>query len=181
MTLKNLKKMVAIGLSLVIVANLTQPIYASDLGALSQNSTTVNSQPNSTDFSKKSVEERDATTAKRKALASAGYCGSTVAWRCNAAYKVLTIWGSGNMSNWSSGASVYDWGGYRKNVTVVHIEPGVATVGDYAFNNCNALRSVPLPETLERIGTDAFSSCSRLGSGLLPSGLGGVDLGAFVR
>ena len=40
----------------------------------------------------------------------------------------------------------------------------VSAVGDGAFSQCAAIRSLTLPDTVTRIGTEAFSSCNSLES-----------------
>ncbi len=43
-------------------------------------------------------------------------------------------------------------------VTATDLE-GVNEIGDYAFYACKSLKSLELPEGIERIGTAAFNSC----------------------
>lgn len=40
--------------------------------------------------------------------------------------------------------------------------PSVITVGDFAFQNCTALKDIILPESIQEIGTSAFENCISL-------------------
>ena len=39
---------------------------------------------------------------------------------------------------------------------------GVASIGEFAFSGCTALRNVVLPSSLTSLGTEAFSGCASL-------------------
>ena len=90
-----------------------------------------------------------------------GKCGSNLTWSiCDS---VLTISGTGTMTNWSNSASV-PWYGYRNEIKHVVIEEGVTTIGDYAFYQMSKIKTVTNPSTLKIIGTLAFHSCYGLES-----------------
>ena len=73
----------------------------------------------------------------------------------------LTISGSGSMDDFGS-RSDEAWLSNRSAVKAVVIEPGVTSIGDYAFYNCSGLTSVAIPSSATRIGSSAFYNCSGL-------------------
>lgn len=104
----------------------------------------------------------------KKIVDGSGTCGTNLTWEiCDS---VLTISGTGEMTNWVSNASV-PWSGYRNEIKHVVIEEGVRTIGDYAFHQMSKIKTVTNPSTLEKIGTFAFHSCYNLESINLPNGL----------
>ncbi len=62
-------------------------------------------------------------------------------------------------------------------ITGVEISENVTAIGDYAFQDCSALRTVSLPDNLRSIGDQAFAGTA-LQSILLPRGL--VSMGSEV-
>ncbi len=85
--------------------------------------------------------------------AASGQCGDNVFWTFNNG--VLTISGSGPMWNW--GQEVAEWSADQGEIKEVIIEPGVTSIGDWAFYYYNALTNVTIPDTVEYIGTGAFA------------------------
>lgn len=55
----------------------------------------------------------------------------------------------------------------------------VADIGQYAFYDCGALKTVKLPDTLKVIGTGAFYFCGKLTTMPLPEGLERIESTAF--
>ena len=55
---------------------------------------------------------------------------------------------------------------------------GVTKIGSSAFQDCDALTSVALPDTVEDIGTDAFYGCDKLSSVTLPDNQWGCTIGS---
>ena len=62
-----------------------------------------------------------------------GTCGTNLKWTFNTVTGVLTISGTGKMSDFSYSAP---WHSYRNNITSVIIENGVTSIGKYAFKSC---------------------------------------------
>ena len=101
-----------------------------------------------------------------QAEVSSGQCGDDLTWTLDE-NGTLTISGKGDMWNFS-------WGGpwsSGRSVTAAVIEPGVTSIGDYAFTSCGALAEVTIPEGVTRIGTYAFSHCQSLTVLRLPASL----------
>lgn len=105
----------------------------------------------------------------KKIVDGSGTCGSNLTWSiCDS---VLTISGTGEMTNWSNTTSSVPWYGYRNEIKHVVIEEGVTTIGNYAFYQMSKIKTVTNPSTLKIIGTFAFHSCYGLESINLPDGL----------
>ena len=90
-----------------------------------------------------------------------GTCGENINWRFNPTDSVLTISGTGEMTNYrSNGAPWYNV--FRQGIKTVIISNGVTGIGDYAFNACVNIESITLPLTVSNIGKSAFNGCSSL-------------------
>ena len=105
-----------------------------------------------------------------------GTCGTELTWKLSGG--VLTISGTGNMTNWTSYSSA-PWDSYKESITSVMIDSGVTSVGNYAFYNCSALETVSLPEGLTSIGSNTFRGCSNLATVKLPESLQTIGSYAF--
>lgn len=68
-----------------------------------------------------------------------------------------------------------------KNLTRVLFHSEVKTVGDFAFADCTALRSVSLPSSVTEIRPSAFSGCSALCALELSEGLEWIRDSAFYN
>ena len=94
----------------------------------------------------------------------------------------LAISGTGKMGNYYGGKDHTDapWGAYWDRVTTVVIEPGVTSIGVFAFEGCSSLTSVTIPEGVTSIGIGAFSGCSGLTSVTIPEGVTSIGDNAFT-
>ena len=108
-----------------------------------------------------------------------GDCGSDVTWSLDTESGVLTISGSGEMSDYSTTGKVPWYSSYRKVITKVVIQSGVTTIGKYAFNGCSGLISVEIPNSVTSIGVNAFTSCSGLTSVTIPNSVTSIGKNAF--
>ncbi len=88
-----------------------------------------------------------------------GTCGENIRWTLDSE-GILTISGTGNMTNYSSLSSV-PWY-LSSNVKKVIIKNGVTSIGDYAFEYCSSLMSVAIPDSVTSIGERAFYDCFNL-------------------
>ncbi|MBQ7522896.1 MAG: leucine-rich repeat domain-containing protein, partial [Oscillospiraceae bacterium] len=91
--------------------------------------------------------------------ASSGSCGENVSYTLENGK--LTVSGSGEMADWNINNShtCPPWYDERSTITSVEVKSGVTSVGNCAFNGCDNLTSVLLPNTLTRIGERAFRNC----------------------
>ena len=55
----------------------------------------------------------------------------------------------------------------------------VTSIGDYAFEDCDSLTSVTIPDSVESIGVDAFSNCKRLTNITIPKSVISIGEWAF--
>ena len=65
------------------------------------------------------------------------------------------------------------------NLTNVIIPDGVTTIGYYAFSSCSSLTSVTIPDSVTSIGYSAFSGCSSLTSVTIPDSVTTIGYCAF--
>ena len=107
-----------------------------------------------------------------------GTCGDNLTWKLKD--NVLTISGTGAMSNWALNNPSPGWKDYKDTIESVVIESGVTSVGDYAFSRCYKLKEVSLPDGITYIGAEAFGSCSVLESVSIPSSVVSVGDRAFA-
>ena len=89
-------------------------------------------------------------------------CGSSVddcTWTFDASTGVLTISGSGQMTNYGNGNQ--PWYRLKDSITTVKID-GVKNIGSHAFFNFPLLGSVTIGPSVTEIGMHAISKCSGL-------------------
>ena len=87
------------------------------------------------------------------ALNITGTCGDYLNWSITGNY-VLTISGTGEMYDYTGSDS--PWYLYKDMITVIVVEDGVTSVGNYAFYDCYNVTSVDLGATVSAIGEYAF-------------------------
>lgn len=98
-----------------------------------------------------------------------GTCGNNLTWRLNSE-GVLTISGTGEMSNWvyytpyiggKPGKSyiTYPWKDVISQIKTVYIQEGVTTIGRMAFGLVTTMKTIIIPRSLNRVYNDAFNGC----------------------
>ena len=104
-----------------------------------------------------------------------GQCGPEVYWVLKD--KEIVIYGTGKMWDFDDGSAPF----YPADAVIegVNIRPGVTTVGANAFDECDTLLYLTLPETLTSIGYKAFYNCDLLVSVPLPESLTSIGREAF--
>ncbi|MCQ2070946.1 MAG: leucine-rich repeat domain-containing protein, partial [archaeon] len=80
-----------------------------------------------------------------------GTCG--VQWTFDLSTGVFTISGNGYMNNYYKSTPWYD---YRPYILKVVVDPGVRSIGNYAFYGCKNLYDVTIADTVTSIGSYAF-------------------------
>ena len=126
-------------------------------------------------------------------------CGANLTWILNEG--TLLISGTGNMTDYDD-EQAPPWYEYKDAITTIILSDGVASIGSYAFadcdrvgfirqagtikqigayafQNCISLTEINLPEDLREIGTGAFEDCSGLETVILPESLETIDEWAF--
>ena len=94
-----------------------------------------------------------------------GTCGSSLTW--NLTNGVLTIEGSGNMSDYEYNGS--PWFPVKDSILNISISSGVTNVGDNAFYGCSMLTSVMIPDGVVSIGNCSFYGCYKLATLTIPN------------
>lgn len=100
-------------------------------------------------------------------ILQSGKCGEDgydISWSLDSK-GTLTISGDGEMDSW---ALTPPWKEYAANITKVVIENGVTTIGEHAFNGCNKIETISIPDTVTNIKTAAFFECTGLTSIEIP-------------
>lgn len=109
-----------------------------------------------------------------------GVCGENVSWTLDSETKVLTISGTGEMYHDGHFSDSLHWQGQKLNSAFqsVVIEPGVTSIGYWAFANATNLTSVTIPEGISVVENNAFYN-SGITSIVLPNSVTDVNDGAF--
>lgn len=118
-----------------------------------------------------------ATFTKMYDVTASGDCGANVKWALDTD-GTLHIYGSGAMTDYN-GNTGSPWYEYRNSITSAIIEPGVTTVGNYAFWNCEKLTSVAIPAGVTSIGSYAFYNCDGLTEVTIPNSVTSIGDSAF--
>ena len=125
------------------------------------------------------TEETAAPTEEPAALS--GVCGENLTWTFYPKSTIgsrgtLSIKGSGAMSDFDNGTA--PWFGYRKELREVILSDGQTSIGNGAFEGCEALEHVRL-NGVTSIGDRAFSGCIALTGIGLSDGLTHIGERAF--
>ena len=113
-----------------------------------------------------------------------GQCGPNLFWELSDAGK-LTIKGTGEMKfdDWDDETEeetgYTKWNRYNDEILTVEIQSGATNIANYAFEDCNYLTSITIPETVTVIGYRAFEHCSALTNIAIPSSVKEIGNYAF--
>lgn len=104
-------------------------------------------------------------------------CGDDLVWSFENG--VLTISGEGDMDDYVRGSPHYSspWSNY--NIKKVVIKPGVTSIGEDAFSNCDSIKSISISDTVTSIGAGAFSGCRSLTNISIPDSVTIIESGTF--
>ncbi len=111
-------------------------------------------------------------------LLASGTCGDNLTWELSCD-SVLTISGTGAMTNYHTALNRSPWDGDAKIKEVIFSD-GVTTVGDYAFYDCDKLTSVTLPNSITYIGVVAFEYCGNLTEIEIPNSVTTISSNALA-
>ena len=71
------------------------------------------------------------------------------------------------------------WSDHAGAVKTVQVQPGVTSIGEYAFCDCTSLAEIIIPAGVTNIGAAAFYDCSGLREVILPDSVTDIDESAF--
>ena len=89
-----------------------------------------------------------------------GRCGDNLYWSYNKSDQSISITGSGEMYNYTSGTQ--PWLLFKEQIVEVTTTNTVTSIGTSAFEGCARLGKISLGTGLEKIAANAFSGCTRL-------------------
>ena len=105
-----------------------------------------------------------------------GTCGDNLTWILDDETGVLTISGSGDMSDYKINkflGTIYllthPWKSYKSDIKTIVISDGVTSIGNYAFAKITSLETVIIPDSVVSIGIGAFIGCAALKSIAVPN------------
>ena len=107
-----------------------------------------------------------------------GTCGDNLTWTLDTESGILTISGTGAMTNYTSSDNV-PWYSYRSSIKTVKIGSSVTGIGDFAFEYYTSLTSVTIPNSITSIGKWAFAECYSLTSVTIPNSVTSIGDDAF--
>ena len=99
--------------------------------------------------------------AALSAALDSGSIGDGLSWSLSRS-GVLTISGSGKMSDFSSVANAAPWDKQKDKIQSAVIGSGVQSISGDAFSGCTALEKVTISETVAQIDLNAFGGCTAL-------------------
>ncbi|MBR0195239.1 MAG: leucine-rich repeat protein [Paludibacteraceae bacterium] len=134
-----------------------------------------------------SISSRKVSVHKATNEILSGSCGTNLTWSLDTSTGVLTITGSGAMTDFED---LYDasenwigcstpWYDYVTSITSVSLPSGLTTIGQNAFSDCTALTTISIPNGVTSIGGYAFYGCTALTSITLPNSITSIGEGAF--
>ena len=105
-----------------------------------------------------------------------GKCGDNVTYSLDTSTGVLTISGTGKMTDYSYQSSPFC---NDTKIKVVTIDYGVTSIGKNAFEGCASLTSITILNSVTSIGDDAFYNCTSLTSVTIPDSVTSIGNSAF--
>lgn len=115
------------------------------------------------------VTKKDSTFSG-SSLKFSGTCGPNLTWAINDTKKILSISGTGSMTDYTSADEV-PWASYNTFFDAIYFEDGITSIGSYAFADNENITSVTIPKTVKSLGNYSFYNCENLKYIELPKAL----------
>ena len=106
-----------------------------------------------------------------------GSCGDNVTYSLDTSTGVLTISGTGEMTDYSTDSPFY----YNSSVKTIIIENGVTSIGKHAFQGCASLISITILNSVTSIGDSAFYNCTSLTNITIPNSVTSISRHTFCN
>lgn len=119
----------------------------------------------------------DGFATKAEATTYSGTCGENLKWYLDTSTGLLSITGTGKMTDYSNKEDT-PWYQYKNNIKDVMIENGVESIGDYAFDDYG-LNSFVIPDSVTRVGSWAIGLYNWNSAVLLPDRVTNLGDGAI--
>lgn len=123
------------------------------------------------------VQTAELETMADEETATSGACGDNLTWQLDG--NTLTIAGTGDM--WDYGVTSHaPWyaDDIRESIQTVIFDGNITSIGMRAFEDCENLTDITIPDTVTEINSMAFSGCSSLTAIVIPDGV--ADIGAWA-
>ena len=127
-------------------------------------------------FATEVPELMDGTPMSLAVTPTSGACGDNLTWNFDESTGILTISGTGTMTDVNTYTA--PWAAFKSQIETVVLEHGVSSIGEHAFDGCDALKSVTIPDSVTSIGSYAFWECSNLPSVTIPNST--IAIGDFA-
>ncbi len=137
-------------------------------------------EENGFNFSTHDYENGVCSFCGAQEIAYAGSCGKNLTWCLTGDTGVLTISGSGSMTEFK-GAGYVPWYSYHDYIKEIHIGNEVTTIGGYAFYDCANVRNITIPNSIVAISCYAFSRCESLNAVTIPDSVSQIAWEAFSQ
>ena len=108
-----------------------------------------------------------------------GSCGTGVNWSFDLTTGLLVISGNGKMADYEPGQAPWYYY-FSGEIISVYICTGVTRIGDFAFQWCESLENVTIPNSVTSIGHYAFAECISLESVTIPDGVTSIGFNPFL-
>lgn len=113
---------------------------------------------------------------------TSGICGENAVWEFDEPTGTLIISGTGEMNTFLDECT--SWGVFETQITRVVFEEGITSVADLAFLNedgmLSNLKEVEFSNTITCIGDDAFNMCDGLTSVIIPDSVIEIGVNSFM-
>lgn len=116
--------------------------------------------------------------AAEEPLVASGLCGDNAFWSFDEKTNTLTISGEGAMADYESTET--PWRKYCLSIKTAIIGNGITRIGGSAFECCENLVDVTIPDSVECIGIYAFAACYALPEVTIPGNVSQIESYAFI-